>query len=89
MIFLLFFFFFRVFFFNYMFGYIVYDFPGFGTKGSEKCEILDSRLQKCITDQDALEQYSRRNCLRISRMPEKHGENIDKLVLDICKQNQC
>jgi hypothetical protein len=42
-----------------------------------------SELQKQVED---LQQYSRRNGLRISGIPEKPGEDTDKLVIDLAKE---
>ncbi|MCG8048797.1 MAG: hypothetical protein N0E48_24860 [Candidatus Thiodiazotropha endolucinida] len=42
---------------------------------------LKSRIQKLETEIEGAEQYSRRNCLRISGIPETGGENTDDLIL--------
>ena len=42
-------------------------------------------LKKTVIRLDQLEAYSRRNCLNISGVPERDGEDTDKLVLDIGK----
>ena len=46
---------------------------------------LQKRVTKLESAVDAAEQYSRRNCLRISGMKEGAFENIDTIVLDIAK----
>ena len=46
-------------------------------------EALKSRVSKLETAAEAAEQYSRRNCLRISGYREEQNENTDNIVLDI------
>ena len=44
---------------------------------------MKSRVSKLETAAEAAEQYSRRNCLRISGYREDQNENTDNIVLDI------
>ena len=44
---------------------------------------LTARVAVLESQADQAEQYSRRNCLRISGIPEETGENTDNLVLKI------
>ena len=44
---------------------------------------LKKRVEKLEISADNAEQFSRRNCLRISGVPEKNDEVIDKIVLDL------
>lgn len=46
-------------------------------------EALKSRVSKLETAAEAAEQYSRRNCLRISGYREEQNENTDNIILDI------
>ncbi len=48
---------------------------------NEKDEIIDELSVKL----DRSEQYSRRNNVRITGIPETKGENTDKLILDLAK----
>ena len=50
---------------------------------SEKCFTLDSYIRSCRTAYDNLEQYSRRNNVRISGISETQREDTDQLVLQI------
>lgn len=52
---------------------------------SAKCEALEQKINKCEKGNDELEQYSRRNCLRVSGVPFHEGESTDAIVLDIAK----
>ena len=50
---------------------------------------LDANLNKVTTLErqvNSLEQYSRRSCIRIFGLKEKHGENTDTLVCEVAKQ---
>ena len=48
---------------------------------------LTKRLSKAESDNDALEQYTRRNSVRISGVPEDfNGENTDGIVLKIAEE---
>ena len=44
---------------------------------------LTARVAALEAQADQAEQYSRRNCLRISGIPETTGENTDNIVLSI------
>lgn len=46
---------------------------------------LKEDLSTIKSNQDELEQYSRRNCVRIGNVKEQEGESTDNIVLDICK----
>lgn len=52
-----------------------------------ECKKLYSRMEECtstLTKQmDNLEQYSRRNCVRVSGVEETGQENTDQIILDI------
>ncbi|KAJ8306878.1 hypothetical protein KUTeg_014962 [Tegillarca granosa] len=50
---------------------------------NDELKKVNSELQNSI---DALEQYSRRNSIRIAGIPEKSDEKIDEIVLDIAKR---
>ena len=54
-------------------------------RGIKENKDLQKRVTKLESAVDAAEQYSRRNCLRISGMKEGAFENIDTIVLDIAK----
>lgn len=45
-----------------------------------KQELKDTKRQL-----NEIEQYSRRNCINISGIPEKKGEDTDKMVLEVCR----
>lgn len=53
---------------------------------SAKCEELEQKVLKCQTVNDEQEQYSRRNCLRISGIPQQQDECTDTIVLDIAEK---
>ena len=42
-------------------------------------------LKKTVIKLDQLEAYSRRNCINISGVPERDGEETDQLILDVAK----
>ncbi|XP_052704543.1 uncharacterized protein LOC128180457 [Crassostrea angulata] len=44
---------------------------------------LRSEIEELSTRLDEMEQYSRRNCLKISGIPEEKNENTDTLVLNV------
>lgn len=48
--------------------------------------ILKSKVKHLESEVDGLEQYSRRNCIRISGVPEFASENTDEIILDIAKE---
>lgn len=48
-------------------------------------ESLKTRVQKLESAADNAEQYSRRNCLRISGIRENANENTDELILDMTR----
>ena len=50
----------------------------------QKIAELETEIEVLKDDQDRLEQYSRRNSLRISGLPEQDGENVLKKVVDLC-----
>ena len=49
------------------------------------CSNLENRVAKLEASNDALEQYSRRNSLRISGIPRREQEDTDKIVLDVAR----
>lgn len=55
-------------------------------KLAAKCEVLETKLAQCVSANDDLEQYSRRNCLRISGVPQHDDESTDNIVLEIAKK---
>lgn len=48
-------------------------------------EQLEKRLIQSEYDKDSLEQYSRRNSVRISGVPESEQENTDEIILKIAR----
>lgn len=52
----------------------------------EKVILLETKLGKAYEDIDALEQYSRRNNIRIYGVPETTGEDIDTVITSVCKE---
>lgn len=50
-----------------------------------KVAELEERLLVAETKQDRSDQYSRRNFLRISGIPEQMGESTDQIVLDVAE----
>lgn len=46
---------------------------------------LEERLEKVEDEQDRAQQYSRRNCLRLSGIKETPTENTDQIILDVAK----
>lgn len=55
-------------------------------KLAAKCEVLETKLAQCVSANDDLEQYSRRNCLSISGVPQHDDESTDNIVLEIAKK---
>lgn len=51
-----------------------------------KVTSLEKRVVTVEQASDMQEQYSRRNCLRISGVPEKVNENTDQLVLSLAEE---
>lgn len=49
------------------------------------CSNLENRVAKLEASNDALEQYSRRNSVRISGIPQREQEDTDKIVLDVAR----
>ncbi|KAH3839372.1 hypothetical protein DPMN_112801 [Dreissena polymorpha] len=52
-------------------------------------KLLKDRVSKLVKDRIEAEQYSRRNCLRVSGIPEtasEAGESTDEIVLNLCKE---
>ena len=49
----------------------------------EACNTLEKRVYELEMEKDSLEQYSRRNSLRIAGIPEEEGEETDKIVLGL------
>lgn len=49
------------------------------------CSNLDNKVAKLEASNDSLEQYSRRNSVRISGIPQREQENTDKIVLDVAR----
>lgn len=47
---------------------------------------LRARVLNLENEVDQIEQYSRRNCARISGIPESTGESTDNIVLDLAKE---
>lgn len=64
-------------------------FTGFSTRIDQletRCHQLETRVDELQDQLDAQEQYSRRECLRISTpWPEKADENTDSQILQIAK----
>ena len=54
-------------------------------KLNKENKVLKKRVKKLETAMDDAEQYSRRNCLRISNVPEDASEDTDKLVIDVAR----
>jgi hypothetical protein len=56
----------------------------------EKVGLLEIQLKEAkkeaLDSKDNLEQYTRRNSLRIFGVPEKRGENTDDIVRKLCKE---
>ena len=48
-------------------------------------EVRVTELEKLDNRCDELEQYSRRNILRVTGIPENRDEDTDKHILDVCK----
>ena len=46
---------------------------------------LKARIDKLEAATEAAEQYSRRNCIRVSGVPEENNENTDDIVLDVAR----
>ena len=46
---------------------------------------LKARIDKLEAATEAAEQYSRRNCIRVSGIPEENNENTDDIVLDVAR----
>ena len=57
----------------------------------EALKLQNSKLRDDLTEikaqQDELEQYSRRNCVRIGNVREHEGESTDAIVLDVCNKS--
>ncbi|KAI4461425.1 l1 transposable element-related [Holotrichia oblita] len=51
----------------------------------EKVDLLETKLEKAYEDIDALEQYSRRNNLRVYGIPETASENTNDIISSLCK----
>ena len=47
---------------------------------------LENEIEILKVDQDRLEQYSRRNSLRISGLPEQNDENVRQRIVDLCNK---
>lgn len=47
---------------------------------------MEKRLMRLEADNDALEQYSRRNTVRISGLPEESNEDTDGIVLKVAQE---
>ena len=52
---------------------------------TDRVESLERRIGELERAEDSANQYSRRNCLRVSGVKETEGENIDDVVIDLCK----
>ncbi|WAR01431.1 hypothetical protein MAR_007989 [Mya arenaria] len=50
-----------------------------------KMSALEERINNLSVDNDKPNQYSRRNCLRVSGIEEGQGESTDKIVIDLIK----
>ena len=55
------------------------------TKTQKELDNTNQELAAARRRLDAIEAYSRRNCLTISGVPEREGESTDQLVADIAK----
>lgn len=51
----------------------------------EKVVQLEAQMAVLSKENEALEQYSRRNSLRIYGIPKTKTENTDEIVMDLCK----
>ena len=49
--------------------------------------LAQDALQRCCTNHDEMEQYSRRNCLVIHGITEQQNEKTDSLVIDTINSN--
>ena len=54
-------------------------------KKDEEIAALKEEIGKLSEQINDLEQYSRRQCLNFSGIPEQHNENTDKLIIEIAK----
>ncbi|XP_022188927.1 uncharacterized protein LOC111047474 [Nilaparvata lugens] len=52
---------------------------------SEENKCLRKKLDNVELEMDELQQYSRRNNVEIYGVPTTQGENVSKIVLDVCK----
>ena len=55
------------------------------TKTKAELERTNEQLASTQQRLDAIESYSRRNCLTISGIPERDGESTDQLIVDVAK----
>ncbi|MEW8544179.1 MAG: hypothetical protein AB2693_11655, partial [Candidatus Thiodiazotropha sp.] len=53
---------------------------------TESCSRMEEKIVKLQLDNDSLEQYGRRNILRISGIPEQPNEQTDDLVLKLAEE---
>ncbi|XP_039275958.1 la-related protein 7-like [Nilaparvata lugens] len=51
----------------------------------EQLKLSDEKVKQSFDRADNLEQYQRRNCIRIFGVPEANKEDTDQLVIDVCK----
>ncbi|XP_039275102.1 myoneurin-like, partial [Nilaparvata lugens] len=51
----------------------------------EHLKLSDEKVKQSFDRADNLEQYQRRNCIRIFGVPEANKEDTDQLVIDVCK----
>ncbi|WAR16174.1 hypothetical protein MAR_030768, partial [Mya arenaria] len=50
-----------------------------------KISAIEEKINNLSVDNDKSNQYSRRNCLRVSGIEEAEGESTDKIVIDLIK----
>lgn len=55
------------------------------SKIDEHVISLQESCKRSLREVNELEQYSRRNCLRVFGIPEKRGENTGSLIIDLAK----
>ena len=67
-------------------SYLRKDINSLRSENAQLKDDLNKLEKKCTTDIDALEQYSRRSCLRIGGIPEIDNESTDKIVLDLANK---
>ena len=67
-------------------SYLRKDIDFLRSENAQLKDDLNKLEKKCTTDIDALEQYSRRSCLRLGGIPEIENEGMDKIVFDLANK---